>query len=201
MNSSGRAEAKKQFKVYQNDTFPVIPSWPKKLEFNYNQMDQQAFEDLKYNPFHEIIAGYSQIAPSKHDQKDGDGMSNDLGRYVDRLDIDLREWEQRLSKDAAERESRLHQQIIEQDKRYREEMKAIEERNEKLFSRISEEIKGLRSDVKESNSQMRQEINRAVDKIDSMKKHTKVLVITTIFGLLATVVAVATLAIQAISSK
>lgn len=91
--------------------------------------------------------------------------------------------------------------MIEQDKRYREEMKAIEERNEKLFSRISEEIREFRSDVKESNSQLRQEINRAVDKIDSMKKHTQVLVITTIFGLLATVVAVATLAFQAISSK
>ncbi|WCF09908.1 hypothetical protein NDS46_08670 [Paenibacillus thiaminolyticus] len=194
MNSSGRAEAKKQFKVYQNDTFPVIPSLPKKLEFNYNQMDQEAFEDLRYNPFHEIIAGYAQVASSEHDQKDGDGMGNDLGRYIDRLDSDFREREQRLSKDAAERESRLHQQIIEQDKRYREEMKAIEERNEKLVSRISEEIKELRSEV-------RHEIYRVVDKIDSMKKHTQVLVITTIFGLLATVVAVATLAIQAISSK
>lgn len=201
MNSFGRASARKQLKVYQNGTIPVIPSLPKKLDFKYDQIDQQAIGNIRDHPFHEIVAGYSQIVSTEHDQKDGDGMSNDLGRYVDRLDSDLREREQRLSKDAAERESRLHQQMIEQDKRYREEMKAIEERNEKLFYRISEDIKELRSEFKESNSHLRQEIYRAVDKIDSMKKNTQILVITTIFGLLATVVAVATLAIQVISSK
>ncbi|MBG9792014.1 hypothetical protein ABD76_05660 [Paenibacillus dendritiformis] len=192
MNNFDHATTKRRFKVVSNDNLPVFPSLPKK--FDYDQIDQQAIGNIREHPFHEIVAGYSQIASSDHDQKDGDGMSNDLGRYVDRLDSDLREREQRLSKDAAERESRLHQQMIEQDKRYREEMKAIEERNEKLVSRISEEIKGLRSEV-------RHEIYRAVDKIDSMKKHTQLLVITTIFGLLATVVAVATLAIQVISSK
>lgn len=109
MNSSGHATTKRRFKVVSNDNLPVFPSLPKKLDFNYDQIDQQAIGNIRDHPFHEIVAGYSQIASSEHVQKDGDGMSNDLGRYVDRLDSDLREREQRLSKDAAERESRLHQ--------------------------------------------------------------------------------------------
>lgn len=163
------------------------------------KQEPKHFQESYYIDIQSVLDKFNQArsesSPSQEKREDGDHMDESTKMFIERLERDSREREERYHKDAQEREERYRQEIIEQDRRFRLEAKEREERFEKLILRISSDITETKNSLKEDIKDVKDSVSRAEDKISSSTKHIQTLVTTNIWGLIATIVAIAALAV------
>ncbi|WP_059043918.1 hypothetical protein [Paenibacillus rubinfantis] len=116
---------------------------------------------------------------------------------ISRLDKDIRDHKQEIRdrdaaqrSDAQEREARYREEMQEQNRIFRQEAKEREERMEKMVAGLSSEIKDIRSEIKDIKSEVSQNT-----------KHVQSLVTANIWGLVATIVAIAALVVTVILTR